>query len=358
MNMKHSNLLLRMVVLVAAVICAISADAAEAYACYTSSNTTLTFYYDNQRSSRPGTTYDLKTSWNAPDWYLDGTKDYVTKVVFNSSFAAARPTYVYFWFCGMKRLQSIVGVAYLNTSEVVNFGYLYQNCSSLTSIDVSHFDTSKATNMDCMFDRSGVTSLDLSNFNTSNVTSMYMMFNGCSGLTNLDLSSFNTAKVTMMASMFKDCTKLASLDLSSFNTAQVTNTSKMFESSDKLVTVYVGNEWTTSSVNYSADMFYNCTSIVGGKGTTFNANHIDKAYAHIDGGPSNPGYFTEKNAATRGDVDGDGGVDISDLTTLINYLLTGNATGVNLSTADCDNSGNVNISDVTTLNNYLLRGNW
>ena len=209
-----------------------------------------------------------------------------------------------------------------------------------------------------MFDRSGVTSLDLSNFNTSNVTSMYMMFNGCSGLTNLDLRSFNTAKVTMMASMFKDCPKLASLDLSSFNTAKVTNMSKMFENSDKLVTVYVGNEWTTSSVNYSAEMFYNSTSIVGGKGTTYNANHIDKAYAHIDGGPSNPGYFTEKNTATRGDVDGDGGVDISDLTTLINYLLTGNATGVNLSAADCDNSGNVNISDVTTLNNYLLRGNW
>ena len=358
MNMKHSNLLLRMVVLVAAVICALGAAAAEAYACYTSSNTTLTFYYDNQRSSRPGTTYDLKTSWNAPDWYLDGTKDYVTKVVFNSSFAAARPTYVYFWFCGMTRLQSIVGVAYLNTSEVVNFGYLYQNCSSLTSIDVSHFDTSKATNMDCMFDRSGVTSLDLSNFNTSNVTSMYMMFNGCSGLTNLDLRSFNTAKVTMMASMFKDCPKLASLDLSSFNTAKVTNMSKMFENSDKLVTVYVGNEWTTSSVNYSADMFYNCTSIVGGKGTTFNANHIDKAYAHIDGGPSNPGYFTEKNAVTRGDVDGNGTVNISDVTTLITYLLRGYASNFNDSAADCDLSGNVNISDVTTLNNYLLKGNW
>ena len=35
--------------------------APEAYACYTPSNTTLTFYYDNQRSSRAGTTYDLNT---------------------------------------------------------------------------------------------------------------------------------------------------------------------------------------------------------------------------------------------------------------------------------------------------------
>ena len=47
-------------------MCALGASAAEAYACYTSSNTTLTFYYDNQRSSRTGTTYDLNTGTTVP----------------------------------------------------------------------------------------------------------------------------------------------------------------------------------------------------------------------------------------------------------------------------------------------------
>ena len=64
-----------------------SAAAAEAYACYTSSNTTLTFYYDNLRSSRSGTTYDLNTGDDWPGWRRDGNNASVTRVVFDSSFA-------------------------------------------------------------------------------------------------------------------------------------------------------------------------------------------------------------------------------------------------------------------------------
>ena len=95
--MKNSRLL-RLFALVAAMMCALGTSAAEAYANYTSSNTTLTFYYDNLRSTRSGTTYDLDY-W--PGWYSDGTNANVTKVVFNSSFAAARPVTTYLWFCGM-----------------------------------------------------------------------------------------------------------------------------------------------------------------------------------------------------------------------------------------------------------------
>ena len=60
----------------------------------------------------------------------------------------------------------------------------------------------------------------------------------------------------------------------------------------------------------------------------------------------------------RGDVDGDSNVNIDDVTALIDYLLTGNATGVDLGGADCDQSGTVNIDDVTTLIDYLLTGSW
>ena len=59
-------LLFRLAVLVTAMMCALGAAAAEAYACYTSSNTTLTFYYDNLRSSRTGVTYDLNTTITLP----------------------------------------------------------------------------------------------------------------------------------------------------------------------------------------------------------------------------------------------------------------------------------------------------
>ena len=280
----------------------------EAYACYTSSNTTLTFYYDTQRSSRPGTTYDLNTGENYTGWETDGTNAEVTKVVFDPSFADARPTSTYDWFYDMTNLQSITGMSYLNTSEVTNMAWMFTNCKKLTSLDVSHFNTAKVTNM-------------------------VRMFNSCSGLTSLDLSSFNTAKVTTMW--------------------------YMFGGSNNLRTIYVGNSWSTATVTYSTDMFYNCTSLVGGQGTTWNSsNPKDKTYAHIDGGPSNPGYFTDKNATLRGDVNGDGSVNISDVTALIDYLLSGNPSGVNLTAADCNQDSSVNISDVTSLIDYLLSGSW
>ena len=65
-----------------------------------------------------------------------------------------------------------------------------------------------------------------------------------------------------------------------------------------------------------------------------------------------------KPAVTRGDVNGDGSVNISDVTALIDYLLSGNASGINVTAADCNQDGSVNISDVTGLIDYLLGGHW
>ena len=48
------------------------------------------------------------------------------------------------------------------------------------------------------------------------------MFSDCESLTSLDLSSFDTSMVTDMRRMFEDCKSLTSLDLSNFDTAKVT----------------------------------------------------------------------------------------------------------------------------------------
>ena len=274
-------LLFRLAVLLAAMMCALGAAAAEAYACYTPSNMTLTFYYDDQRSIRSGTKYDLNTDENSVGWHRDGTYENVTKVVFDPSFADARPTTTFDWFHDMTNLETITGMSYLSTNEVTN---------------------------------------------------MVWMFRGCAKLTSLDLSSFNTFKVTKMSYMFYDC--------------------------GNLQTIYASSSWSTAAVINSEGMFWNCTSLVGGQGTTYDPNHIDKTYAHIDGGMSNPGYFTDKNASLRGDVNGDGSVSISDVTALIDYLLTGNASGINMSGADTDQNSSINISDVTVIIDYLLNGSW
>ena len=332
--------------------------APRAYACYTPSNTTLTFYYDTQHSSRPGTIYELNGS--SPGWYRDGTFMTVTQVVFDSSFADARPTTTSNWFYNMANLQSITGMSYLNTIEVTSMGSMFFGCNQLRSIDVSHFYTVNVSSMSYMFcGCSCLTSLDLSSFRTSQVINMLGMFGGCSSLTRLDLSTFNTSQVTTMYAMFYGCSSLTSLDLSSFRTTKVTDMENMFDGSSNLRTIYVGDGWSTAAVTSSTDMFSGCTSLVGGQGTTWNSsNPTDKTYAHIDGGPSNPGYFTEKSAALRGDVNCDSNVSISDVTALIDYLLSGNASDIDVAAADCNNDNSVSISDVTALIDYLLSGSW
>ena len=105
-------------------------------------------------------------------------------------------------------------------------------------------------------------------------------------------------------------------------------------------------------------MLYGCTSLVGGQGTAYDASHYDITYAHIDGGTANPGYFSEKPTFLRGDVNDDGQVKINDVTALIDYLLSSDATGINVTAADCNQDGQVKINDVTALIDYLLSGSW
>ncbi|MBR5170638.1 MAG: BspA family leucine-rich repeat surface protein [Muribaculaceae bacterium] len=524
----NKKLLFRLVALMAAMMYALGASAAEAYACYTSSNTTLTFYYDNQRSSRSGRTYDLNTGSDDPVWAIGGewgigTSPHVTKVVFDPSFAGARPESTCSWFYEMENLESIEGMEYLNTSEVTNMSRMFNYCSKLTSLDLNRFNTSNVTDMERMFaECKALTSLDLGTFNTSKVTIMESMFDGnnnlrtiyvrslwsteavrlswrifgdcyslmgcrgttynssnpqdkryaridggpsepgyftltgttayacytssnktltfyydtdrvnrrgrtydlntifnspdwyyddtnvdvtkvvidpsfvgarpesthgwfyemsklesitgleylntsevidmrnmfagCIQLTSLDVSGFNTSKVTDMQSLFDGCLFVTSLDLSSFNTSQVIDMDWMFRNCTNLRTIYVGDGWSTDRVTQSELMFLDCTSLVGGKGSTYNSsNPKDKTYARIDGGPSKPGYFTDKSAVLRGDVNGDGEVNIADVNALIDIILSGKG---GTAAADVNGDGEVNIADVNALIDMILGGSW
>ena len=171
------------------------------------------------------------------------------------------------------------------------------------------------------------------------------------------MNCLNTSEVARMDAMFNRCYKLTSLDLSSFNTESVTDLSEMFRGCSALRTIYVGDGWQLNDMAqaFSRNVFNDCTSLVGGQGTTYDAAHVGTDYAHIDGGASNPGYFSEKPAAIRGDVNGDSNVDIADVTALINILLSGVTAP---QTADTNQDGSINLSDVTALINYLLSHSW
>ena len=198
----------------------------------------------------------------------------------------------------------------------------------------------------------------MSNFSTTNVTNMSFMFYMDGNLSSLDVSNFDTQNVTNMGGMFYKCSTLTTLDVSSFNTAKVTNMDWLFSHNTSLTTIYVSDGWSTAAVETADHILYGCTNLVGGQGTVYDAYHFDITYAHIDGGSANPGYFTEKPTALRGDVNGDNNVSIGDVTALIDYLLSGDASSINLDAADCNQDNGVSIGDVTTLIDYLLSGTW
>lgn len=227
-----------------------SAIVAEAYVVLSTDSTgsTLTFYYDDQKENREGWMPMGQDGTNIT-WtnYAQG----ITKVVFDESFANCTTlTSTASWFSGFNNLVNIEGIEYLKTDNVADMSYMFNHCSSLTSLDVS-------------------------GFKTDNVTDMSAMFYNCIGLTSLDVSGFKTDNMTYTSVMFWGCAKLT--------------------------TIYVASEWSTAKVEYGDNMFTGCTKLVGGAGTVYDADHVDYSYAHIDGGPSNPGYFTDKNAAIISD---------------------------------------------------------
>ena len=194
--------------------------------------------------------------------------------------------------------------------------------------------------------------------NTGAVTNMCGMFYQARNLKSVDLSHFDTHNVVNMSGMFFSCHAFTSLDLRSFDTRNVQTMSMMFMFCRNLVTIAVGDKWSTEKLytnDFSYSMFEYCTAIRGCKGTTYDANHTDHAYAHIDGGSSNPGYLSD-SMILRGDVNGDGKVNVSDVTALINMIL--GLTPMNQARADVNGDSRVNVSDVTALINIILGIGW
>lgn len=144
-----------------------------------------------------------------------------------------------------------------DTSNITNMSGIFAGCTKLTTINLSNFDTSKVTDMSNMFDDCKVlTSLDLSSFDTSNVTTMKQMFSDTK-LPTYDLSSFDTSKVEIFQAMFSWSNVMTSLDISNFDTSSAKNMQSMFNYCTKLTKIYVGDKWDTTGKD-TTNMFSNC----------------------------------------------------------------------------------------------------
>jgi len=229
--------------------------------------------------------YELNSDEELPAWNTHKNK--ITRVVFEASFANARPTTCYAWFKNFTFLNQIEGIENLNTENVTSMAYMFSSCNKLAELDVTHFNTANVKNMEYMFECcKGLSSLDVTNFNTANVTNMLAMF-GRTSLTSLDVTHFNTANVKDMTSMFYACRGLTSLDVTNFNTAKVTDMGYMFCRCHNLKEIYVSDKFVTDAVTNSYQMFAYCESLSGD--IDWSDKAVDKTYAKTDGG-----YFRDK----------------------------------------------------------------
>ena len=266
---------LLLAVLMCLPICGSRLSAQEPYAVYDKTTSTLTFKY----GTKPAGAYSLNED-HSPDWYKDdgyyNNTNIITKVVFDVSFAKARPTSCFCWFYGCQYLTAIEGIENLNTTNVTDMGRMFDGCSALKTLDLSYFDTKNVTTMFCMFsDCSALTTLNLPRFNTQNVESMEDMFRSCVSLTTLDLSSFNTQNVTKMENMFRNCRALTTLDLSSFNTQNVKSMDWMFENCKSLTTLDLSS-FNTQNVTDMALMFENCSALTTLDLSSFNTQNVEE----------------------------------------------------------------------------------
>lgn len=207
-----------------------------------------------------------------------------------------KPTNIHYWFTDFSSC-IFMDLSKFDTSEVTSMNQLFNGCSSLVSLDISGFSTSQVTNMAGMFAGcSKLTSLNLSHFDIANVSSMTRMFQDCSALVNLVLpaSESGTPQMGVLVGMFLNCSSLVEVDLSGIDVTKVRNASGMFEGCASLSTIYVASDADWSNIGTSDGMFKDCTSLVGGNGTRFDAENTNAYYARVDGLDGSPGYFTAR----------------------------------------------------------------
>ena len=162
-----------------------------------------------------------------------------------------------------------------DVSNATKLDGMFDSCEQLLSLDISNWDTNKCTNMNKMFNNCGKLSsiLGIENLDVSNVTNLQYMFAGCTSLTSLDLSTWNTGKVTLMDNLFYKCENLTSVNVSTWNTSKVAYMTSMFHNCKKLITIDVSN-WDTGNVIRMDNLFNSCNNLQSLDVSRWNTSNV------------------------------------------------------------------------------------
>lgn len=105
---------------------------------------------------------------------------------------------------------------------------------AVTSVDLSNLDLTGITTSSMFEESNNIKSIKFNNAKSMKLVEARNMFFNCTSLTSLDLSSFDTSDITIADSLFCGCISLETLDLSNFDMSKATNYADMFRDCDNL----------------------------------------------------------------------------------------------------------------------------
>jgi len=298
----------------------------------------------NQATIKADITYNNEGNvklWLEPD-INDNTKN-IMYIASDGETFLTTGEYLFSYFSNLEKIE----FNNVNTSRVNSMRNMFYHLDNLKSLDVTSFDTGNVTNMsrfmyDCpkvesvnmhgldlrktqymdlsFFGITALTEIDLGEIQMRDIVSMNNMFHytdnleyinldGLGGdnletigrlfrvsskIKNISMENFNFGKITDLSSFFSDYSTLEEINISNIIISNVNNISSCFAGDIMLKKIYVSNSNIMNTISNGSNMFYNCTSLVGGNGTTFNSTKIDQSMAVIDA-PGTPGYLTLKS---------------------------------------------------------------
>ena len=309
-------------------------------------------------------------------------------------------------FQGCSSLTSL-NISSWNTASVTDMSNMFYNCSNLTSLNITSWNTVKVTDMTSMFKGcSKCTSFDLSGWDVSRAYLMSSLFQGCASLTSVNLSGWNlgdSCNYIFIDNMFRYCIRLTTIYATTgWDDVVIYNSITMFDRCTQLVggcgTTY-DNDFTdqtyaridrgaeqpgyftgvfklTLPANVSASpnpTFTQSNDRYYAVGTTITLTYygqVPEGYAPVYSvnGTAIEGNtfqmplgdatvtieFQELPSGLPGDANGDGNVDVQDVTAIINRILGNNPNPFDDTNADVNGDGSIDVLDVTAVINMIL----
>lgn len=272
-------------------------------------------------------------------------------------------------FNGCAGITSVILPNSITTIE----SFIFRDCTNLENVVIPN--SVKTIESYAFKGCSNLLSIDIPN---SVISIGYEAFSGCSSVgririgysvTSIGSGAFNGSSLTELIWDAKNCSSNEGMGTSHIETVSIGPSvevlPKSFLYGSKITEITIPNSVTTIG-DYA---FYNCSNVANitclattpplAQSNSFSNYSVtlNVPISSLEAYQTTAPWSNFTNIVginEPGDVNGDGGINISDVTSLIDLLLSGGETSAG---ADVNGDGQVNISDVTALIDRLLSGN-